>query len=202
MKDSLQKNYDCDNPMRSKIVKEKHKKTCLKNYGVEYPSQSNVVKEKIKNTCRKKYGVEHPMNLHEVKEKQKTTSLRNYGVEFPMQNSEVFEKTIAALFRKKEYIWKTGEISIVQGNEPIVLKELEDKGYFFCDVKTSQIDMPQFWYDFEGKRRRYFPDIYIPKENLIIEVKSEYTLKLNSEKNKLKFESVKLAGYNFRLEVR
>jgi hypothetical protein len=60
----------------------------------------------------------------------------------------------------------------VQGYEPIVLKELEESGYCFNDVKTQQDDMSVIWYYFKGVKRRYFPDFYIPSENLIIEVKS------------------------------
>jgi len=35
--------------------------------------------------------------------------------------------------------------------------------------------MPEIWYEFEDKRRRYYPDIYIKSQNKIIEVKSDYT---------------------------
>jgi type III secretory pathway component EscU len=52
------------------------------------------------------------------------------------------------------------------------------------------------------KKRRYYPDFYIPKENLIIEVKSQWTLELHKDKNQAKFQAVKEAGFNFRLEIR
>ena len=55
---------------------------------------------------------------------------------------------------------------------------------------------------FEGKKHRYYPDFYIPEENLIIEVKSQWTLDLHKDKNQAKFQAVKEAGFNFRLEVR
>jgi hypothetical protein len=38
--------------------------------------------------------------------------------------------------------------------------------------------MRRFTYEYDGKTRRYRPDIYIPKENLIVEVKSTATLGL------------------------
>jgi len=59
--------------------------------------------------------------------------------------------------------------------------------------------MPEFWYD--NKKHRYYPDFYVPKDNLIIEVKSGYTLNKNRKRNDMKFESVKNAGYNFKLMI-
>ena len=62
--------------------------------------------------------------------------------------------------------------------------------------------MPEIWYiGTDNKQHRYFPDVYIPKTNTIYEVKSEYTLNINLEINKLKFQAVKDAGYNFVLKV-
>ena len=82
------------------------------------------------------------------------------------------------------------------------MQELEDQGYNFNDILTSNKDMPEIWYMFEGKKHRYYPDFYIPEENLIIEVKSQWTLDLHKDKNQAKFQAVKEAGFNFRLEVR
>jgi len=52
------------------------------------------------------------------------------------------------------------------------------------------------------KKHRYYPDFYIPNENKIIEVKSEYTLNRELERNHIKFEATKLMGFNFVLEIR
>ena len=62
--------------------------------------------------------------------------------------------------------------------------------------------MSEINYIFDNKKRRYLPDIFIPKENILIEVKSEWTLQIHPEKNKLKFQAVEDTGFNFRLEVR
>lgn len=61
--------------------------------------------------------------------------------------------------------------------------------------------MPRITYEdpISSKTRRHYPDIYIPKDRLIIEVKSEYTLKQNYENTLLKLAAVKDAGYNFDL---
>ena len=62
--------------------------------------------------------------------------------------------------------------------------------------------MPTILYQLDNTERRYYPDIFIPKDNIIIEVKSEYTLNKEWDKNQAKFEATKSLGFDFRLEVR
>lgn len=183
-------------------INEKKKIAYIKNHGVTNPNKSNNIREKTKRTNLEKYGVEYPTQSKEVVEHRRSNNLEKYGVISPTQLPEIYEKSIKSNYRRKEYIWKTGEVSIVQGYEPLVLKELEEKGYTFQQVKTKAVDMPKFLYTHKTKTKRYFPDIFIPEDNIIIEVKSTYTVKCNVEINNLKFQSVIDAGYEFRLEVR
>ena len=53
----------------------------------------------------------------------------------------------------------------------------------------------------KGKTSRYYPDIYIPKENLIIEVKSQYTIKQNINVNIRKREACLNSGINFKYMI-
>jgi hypothetical protein len=183
-----------ENSLTKTNVEKSKKKKSLEKYGVEFILQSDEVREKIKQTNLEKYGVEHHLQNPEIYSKTKKTNLSKYGLEFPVMR--------VSSYTHKEYKWKTGEISMVQGHEPIVLSELEEKGYTEHEVLTSVKDVPEIWYEVEGKKKRYFPDIYIPSENLIIEVKSQYILNKELEINLLKFQAVKDAGYEFRLEVR
>ena len=50
-------------------------------------------------------------------------------------------------------------------------------------------------------KRIYYSDIYIKKENKIIEVKSEWTFKINKKKNLLKKEACLKAGYKFEFWI-
>ena len=60
------------------------------------------------------------------------------------------------------------------------------------DLITSKKDVPKIWYsDIDGKKHRYYCDIYIPSENKIIEVKSTWTYKKELHMNILKSEHVK-----------
>lgn len=194
--------FGVDHPMKNKDIQEKTSATNLKRYGVDHIMKLDWVQDKVSKTRIERYSNNHWMHNPEVIEKRKETYLSNYGVEHPMQNKEIFEKNLKSCYKTKEYVWKTGEISTVQGHEPIVLKELEETGYSYNDVKTSSIEIPDIWYYYKGKKHKYYPDFYIPKENLIIEVKSDYTYNNELEKNLIKFDAVKDAGYEFRLEIR
>ena len=98
-------------------------------------------------------------------------------------------------FNRKKFILD-GKTFNVQGYEDRAIRYIvEEMG---IDVKhiITGAGVPHFMYSHKGKIKRYFPDIFIPSENLIIEVKSTYTLgikNLNSdvlEMNQAKANSV------------
>lgn len=184
-------------------AQKKREKTMLRRFGEITNLKCTETKEKIKRTNLERYGVENVLSKNSIiKQKVITEILERYGVIHHMQIPEVCEKQQNNRYKTKEYIWNTGEVSKVQGFEDIVLGELEEKGYKFQEVLTSKKDMPEIWYEFEGQQRRYFPDFYIPHENLVIEVKSSYTIKKDNERNKLKWEATRNLGYNFIVEIR
>jgi hypothetical protein len=197
-------NYATSNEFKSRKneIDLKQKQTFLEKYGTAHPMQSEKCKNKSTNTFFANYGVSHATKIPETVEKKKKTMKEKYGVEHYLQDPSNYEKVVKTMYASKEYIWKTGEVSLVQGNEPIVLRELEEKGYTYDMVCTGATEMPQLWYEFENSTHRYFPDIYIPTENLLIEVKSPWTVSLDVDKNQAKFKAVKDAGFDFRLEVR
>jgi len=62
-------------------------------------------------------------------------------------------------------------------------------------------DIPRIKYVFNCKTKYYFPDFYVPRENLIIEIKSNYTLNANKELNETKFKSTTDQGYKLKVRV-
>lgn len=210
--------YGVENVFSSEEIKGKIEKTNLEKYGCENPNQNDDIKAKIrfsrshldlddiakktKQTNQMKFKVDYPMQNEDIRKKSMKTLNERYGVSHNMHVTEFFEKSQKNMYKKKEYIWKTGEISILQGYEPLVLKDLEESGYTFDQIKTKYEDMPEIFYTMNNKQRRYYPDFYIPSENLIIEVKSKYTLENKMEENNLKFKATKDLGFNFKLEVR
>ena len=140
-----------------------------------------------KETYQKKYNVSHPMHLSEFALKQSKYCRKEFS--FPDSN----------------------KVHYLQGYEPNALTKLLAEGYIESDFDFDNIPtIKYFWSkekDGDGKFHIYHPDFYIPKENLIIEVKSSYTLDGNGKRkdwgyrNKLKEEACLLFGYNFRLMI-
>ena len=194
--------YGVEYSLQSEEVKEKGKATNLKNLGVENPSQSEEVKEKKKATCFKNLGVEHSFQSEEVREKSKATSLKRYGVEHPMHNAEVMEKASKNAYNLKDYIYPSGAIIKVQGYEPHALDELLREGQTEDNIVVKRTHVPEVWYDDdEGKRHRYYVDIFIPSQNRCIEVKSTWTLEKKKHIVFIKQQAVKNAGYKCEIWI-
>jgi hypothetical protein len=222
---TLIEKYSVVNVFQLDSVKEKSKETCIKKYGVEYPNQNKNQLKKYKNTCIKKYGqdnyfktvefidkrkqtcldkfgVDHQMKSNKVKDKLKNTYIERFGVDNPSKDKDIWNKIRKNqnTWSKKEYVFPSGKKVVVMGYEPYVIDELlkvyDEKEIF---VETNEI--PSFNYIFNGKNSVYYPDIYIPKENLIIEVKSIYTYEKDLKRNLEKEKAVLSAGYNFKFEI-
>jgi len=207
-----------------KHIGETTKQSILKKYGVENFSQTLEWKEKVKSTNLEKKGVEWntqnkefikitqaaiKSNLSEVIMKRKKTyvknSLEKYGVSHPMQKVEVFKKVMKNFYRRKEYTLPSGKKLFVQGYEPIVLDDLF-KVYLENDILIDDSDIEnrvgKIFYKYDGKTRRYYPDIYIVSENKIIEVKSQYTYDIDLLINIAKRDACINHGLEFAFEIR
>lgn len=100
--------------------------------------------------------------------------------------------------QNKEYTLPSGKIVIYQGYEHYVLDILL-KLY-----DETEIDIhPDLIIDyiFEEKYRKHYPDIFVPKENLVIEVKSKFTYSVCVEKNKQKQIAAKNLGYRYEFWI-
>jgi hypothetical protein len=56
-------------------------------------------------------------------------------------------------------------------------------------------------YIIHNKTHIYYPDIYIPSQNKVIEIKSQYTYKNNLIKNTIKALYTRLLGYDFEFWI-
>ena len=82
----------------------------------------------------------------------------------------------AWLYKSKDYVLNNINVK-VQGYEPIVLDIL--KKYY--QENNITVQNKYLYYDFEYNKRRYYPDIILKNENILIEVKSTYTFSLQKE---------------------
>lgn len=91
----------------------------------------------------------------------------------------------------------SGAIRLVQGYEPFALDILTVL-YTEDDIITGRKEVPEIWYHSpDGKKRRYFVDIFVPSCNLMIEVKSKWTYERQLLINNIKRKACREQGYDF-----
>lgn len=104
-------------------------------------------------------------------------------------------------YLRKKYILPSGKIVFIQGYEPKFLDFVFNNNIFqeedIC-FKPNIIN----YIDENGHQRKYIPDFYISKFNLIIEIKSSWILKIQNE-NRVKCKEIytKKEGYNFTIII-
>lgn len=99
--------------------------------------------------------------------------------------------------RFKEYVCPSGVVRKVQGYEPFALNHLFSSGYTEDQIMTSRRDVPRITYMLNEKKHYYFPDIYIPHERRVIEVKSVWTYNYMKDANMVKAARTKEEGYQY-----
>ena len=117
-----------------------------------------------------------------------------------MQSQEIMEKSQKNALKYKSYKFPCGNIRKVQGYEPLALDELV-KIYTEEQIKTNRKDVPRVEYMINDKKHFYFPDIWIPHENRLIEVKSTWTMKMKPQIIMAKANSCRDKGYCFEIWV-
>lgn len=174
---------------------EKRKKHFIEKYGVENPSSNQQVKQKRINTMMERYGIEH--NFIGWQEKQ----FAKYGVYNPAHIPEVAEKLCYNRFKKrKEYVLSTGEVIHLQGYEPYGFDHLKTL-YKENQIQYRKKNMPELWYNWQGKTRRYYCDFFVADDNLVVEIKSPFTLSRDLGIVKQKILSAQTKGYKVLLLV-
>jgi len=185
----------CPSPFLNKENQLKAQNTIFHKYGVKCPLQNTKIYRKLQQTNLQIYGYENCFQNAQVLAKKKQTMINRYGVENPMQNSLSLQKQQKTSYHALPYTLPSGRIIHKQGYEPQfldyvfqnnILKE-EEIMYSPKCIKYKGID---------NKEHYYHPDFYIPKWNLIIEIKSNWTIKW--DKNILAKETAVLQqGLNY-----
>ena len=212
LKKTLLNKYGVEHPLQNKELLEKSKQTCFKNNGVKYPTMSGDVlikrnknnllkfgkehytqtddyKKNVKETNLDKYGNEWYMSSDDFKNKSKHTNLERYGVEYNMQNEIIYMKAQIS-----------GHKSKIHNETNLFYRGTYEKDFLdFCVYNKIKIEKgKRFSYFFDGKKRYYFSDFYLPEKNLIIEIKSDYyfnkyyDMNVAKKDSAIKFEKMKL----------
>ena len=217
-KKSVQEKYGVDNVFQVAEIKEKIKETNQERYGVDNPLQNDLIKEKVnltkierygqagwnhvqtKLTMTERYGVDNPLKSDIIREQIKKTCMERYGVKHVMQDPKIFDRCMKNQFKGnyklKDKIMPSGKIIKYQGYEGYVIQYLLDNEIAEDDLALERTGIPTISYHFEGKDRRYYPDIFIKSKNMLIEVKSTWTFNREVEKNIAKHMASKDAGYH------
>ena len=154
---------------------------------------------KIQDSNIKKFGG-HPKRNKEVQEKWKNTCMEKYGGH-PNQNPDVQAKAEKTSFKHRDYTMPSGKIVKIQGYENIALTELLQH-FSEEEIYVGRGIVPHVKYTCnEGKQRVYYPDFYIEPLNTILEIKSDWTLQLQTCRLEEKTKAVLKAGYNFEVWI-
>jgi Mor family transcriptional regulator len=168
-------------------------------YGVTHRTILNILR---KNNITIKSNIE-AQNHSYTKQRVFDANIKKFGVGNPMQHPDVFEKSNLNRFKYKTCIINEVTFDRLQGYEEQGIRYILEKypNITIHDIKAGRCqDLPKIKYQYDVERL-YFPDIYIPKLNLLVEVKCEYTFKnnlqMNLEKQKASFD----AGYKHLIIV-
>ena len=204
IKQSLMQKYGVDNIMRNEDIKNQMLQRNLQKYGNVCTLYDPEVRKKVNSTKLLKYGsINHQKNPQVIKKQilsYKSNSIKKYGVDHPIKCSELSSRFNT--YVTHEYILPSNKIIKLQGYESKTLDQLL-LIYAQEDILYQRKDMPdiQYYDPLTEKWHRYYPDFFIPKQNLIIQTKSKYTLEKQAYKNCLKINAVFSNGYNFKLYI-
>ena len=223
------KRFGVDNPRKAKSVKRKIKVAVRERYGVDNASQSDEVKAKKRATSKQRFGHEHwtkcPEHFaqygtpwdKERMAKARATCLKLYGVDNPWKLESVQEQIRLKHFEKyganpgavyngyarRVVVDRFGVRHIVQGYEDYAVKYFS-KQKNVTRIVTKVRQLPRFRYTGTDKKlHNYHPDLKVVTNSTthIIEVKSEWTLNMDLDKNIRKFRvasrSCLRKGFNF-----
>lgn len=180
--------YLTDDSVIIRLLKDKN--IHIRNKNEQYKFNFKTV-ELFKNTIVCKYG--GWSKLHEM---HKAAIKLKYGVDNVMQIYDVFNKQQRSAHTVKSINIKGVEIQY-QGYELKGIEYLLSIGIKINEIIIGKSNIPVIKYSFKGKDKIYFPDIYIPHINHIIEVKSQWTMKKEYEQNIAKRDACIKAGYLF-----
>lgn len=197
-KDTLLEHFGVPHHFQLPEKLDERRENCLKKFGVKHHLQRGDILQKLRDTNMKVRGVEYALQSEECKEKSIATNIIRYGVEHSSQNQEVSEQTQKNAKKYKSFEMPSGAVRKVQGYEPFALNILI-KIYEEEQIKTDRKDVPRVQYEVDGKNKYHFPDIFIPHENKLIEVKSTWTLKCKADNIQLKKKACEEQGFLYEI---
>lgn len=203
IKNTMLEKYGVEYAAQSPELYAKQEITMRLKYGFYSAVQNEAVKQKIRDTNLERYGCEYGLSNKEVIKKREKTNLERYGVRNPLQRPEIQEKATKSAFRFKTYKLPSGKEIQLQGYEPFGIDYLLNVEHIREEeIVTGSENVPLITYkDNNGVERKHFVDIYLPKTNKCIEIKSSWTFTKNTEHIFLKQQFAKEANFAYEIWV-
>ena len=196
--------YGVEHTLQVPEFRAKGRQTMMELYGVEYPLQSEEFRRQARETNVEVYGFENPMQSPITQAKAAATNTVKYGGPSPMHDPTVFVRQQKAGFKFKVYTSPSGMQFDLQGYERFAFEYLLSIGYQESAISVVTSDKPVIdWFDGDGKKHKYYPDLFLQATGHVIEVKSTWTL-YNTEWyniNLKKCEATVEAGWLFSFIV-
>lgn len=186
-------------PVRSSM------KYCSTTCSTQGTSKDPVFVEKLKIGCAKRSeNQEYIEKLSELAKNRWADAGFREKMEKIFDSDEWQEKSTES-YLTKDYMFPSGRRERVQGYEDRAIDELLQE-HSEDDIVVNKQEIRKligtvFYHDEEGIKHRYIPDIYVKSENLIVEVKSEWTYRIKQEVNEIKKEACLRKGHNFCFKI-
>jgi len=194
--------YGYENVAQVPEIAQKKMETVIGKYGYDNVAKVPEIKAKKIATTEELYETDNVAKLDWVKERTKKTNQEIYGKDNVMQVPEIQERAHAAAKQLKPYKTPSGKTVMLQGYEPYEYDRMIRDGYLEEEIICGVRNVPVISYvKPDGTKGNYFPDFYISSENILREVKSDYTLIRDWDKNVAKFKACVAAGYTLILVV-
>jgi len=145
--------------------------------------------EKRKATCLEKYGVDNVILIPGMMDKIRGVCFKKYGTRSPTQRKN-------SNHGKWKIVTIDGRTFKVQGYEDMFLERISEFGFSLDSLVQGRKNCPTVpWTDSNNVSRVYFPDFFVQNENLLIEIKSNWTFKNNEDATIAKLNAAKKMGY-------
>ena len=191
--------YGVDNPLKTEEIKAKVRATNQNRRGVDWPAQDKLVWAKYEATMMERYGVNHSFKTGNSQK----TCMERYGVPNPMMHPAIFKKTLRGLRSTKQGTLPSGMKYTYQGYENVAVEKLLElvQGHELLVGDPMKLPVIEYFNPVKEKSSRYFPDIWIPRLNLLVEVKSTWTMKRQLQENMAKHHAALRLGFKHEIWI-
>lgn len=186
--------YGASRVLQTQKGREQFEQTMIDTYGTHNANYNEELNQRRIDTMHHRYGVTSSLQLMD---KRDAGMLGKYGVINPMHNPISVERNQKI---KSKQVIICGVSMTLMGYEDVAVRELS------LTFPTEHIIwkrslIPKIVYQLGNKHKRYYPDLWLPTINTLIEVKSTWTWNKDIEQNQLKIKASIEAGYNIEVWI-